>query len=81
MHLTRLLVFLAGYYGFWFHVLCNCLADALSRNNAKLFLSQVTGANPQVPEIPGDLVALVTRDINWTSTPWMSLFGSITQLL
>ena len=86
MHLTRLLVFLASRFSFWFtatHIpgRLNSLADALSRNNVQLFLSQVTEANPQQPVIPEELVTLITQDINWTSTHWMSLFSNITQLL
>ena len=46
MHLIRLLVLLASYFNFWFtatHVALkkNTFDDALSRNNASLFLSQM----------------------------------------
>ena len=86
MHLTRLLVFLAARYSFWFsaiHVLGrdNHLADALSRNNLEFFLSQVPNADARTPSIPEDLITLIMQEVNWTSTPWMSLFLNISQLL
>ena len=85
MHLIRLLVFFAAKYSFWFTAMhvpgkSNYLADALSRNNLPLFLSQVPEASPWSPSIPEDLVTLMSQDINWTSTHWMSLFISIIQL-
>ena len=75
MHLIRVLVFLASHFKFWFtasHVpgVRNALADALSRNNAGLFLSQVHHTQLESSSIPGLLIELLVCNITWTSTVW-----------
>ena len=86
MHLIRVLVFLASHFKFWFtasHVpgVRNALADALSRNNAGLFLSQVRPAQLGSSSIPGLLIDLLVCNITWTSTVWTKLFRDILRLL
>ena len=85
MHLIRLLVFFASYFEFWFtasHIpgRVNTLADALSRNNAHLFLSQVPQAQGPTP-IPEPLVDLLSQNCTWTSTAWTMLFDHTIQLV
>ena len=63
MHLIRLLVLFAAHFNFWFtatHVEGkeNTFADALSRNNACLFLSQMPHINQQPTIIPPQLPGL-----------------------
>lgn len=83
IHLVRLLVLLASLHGFWFtskHIpgVENGFADAISRDNASFFLSQV----PQAAQNPSHvLMALITWDQPWTSTAWMAQFDSTSQLL
>ena len=84
MHLVRLLTFFAALYGFWFtseHVpgKRNVLADAISRNDANFFLSQVPHATPLPTPIPSPLLQLVTQNIPWTSTAWIRLFSDFMQ--
>ena len=79
MHLTRLLTFFACYHQFWFvasHIpgAKNTLADAISRNNLDLFLSQVPQAGQTPTPIPPSLMELLMLDASWTSTSWMKLF-------
>ena len=86
MHLIRLLVFFAAYYSFWFyaeHVTGkdNNLADALSRNNISLFLSQAPSPSLQQSTIHPSLITLVAQNLTWTSTSWMTLFDATLQQL
>lgn len=86
MHLTRVLVFMAAHFNFWFkakHIegQKNSLADALSRNKMSLFFSQAPQAAPSGTEIPLDLMLLVSQTITWTSTTWTELFSNITRQL
>ena len=86
MHLIRILVFLASHFNFWFtasHIAgdSNILADALSRNNADLFLSQVPRALQHSSRIPPPLIDLLICNITWTSTVWTKLFKDILQQL
>ena len=86
MHLIRVLVFLASHFNFWFtasHIAgdSNILADALSRNNVDLFLSQVPQAHRHSSRIPPPLIDLLVCNITWTSTVWTKLFRDTLQLL
>ena len=86
MHLIRVLVFLASHLNFWFtasHVAgdSNILADALSRNNVDLFLSEVPQAHRHSSRIPPPLIDLLVCNITWTSTVWTKLFRDTLQLL
>ena len=86
IHLVRLLVFFASLHSFWFtseHIpgLRNEFADALSRNKASLFLSQVPQASQNPASIPPPLVTLIAQSRPWTSTAWMAQFENISQLL
>ena len=80
MHLIRVLVFLASHFKFWLtasHIVPgvkNALADALSRDNAALFLSQVPHAQQEPSSIPQPLIDLLVCNITWTSTVWTELF-------
>ena len=79
MHLVRLLVFYACHYNFWFRAehspgKKNTLADALSRNNVSYFLSQVPQVSHCPSKVPPPLLALLSLEVAWTSTPWMELF-------
>ena len=81
MHLIRLLVFFAAHYNFWFsasHIAgeLNTEADALSRDNHSLFLSQVPNAAQKPASVPPQLVSLLTQNITWTCTAWMELFNT-----
>lgn len=81
-HLMHLPQFFASFHGFWFTAeqvpgVDNGLADAISRNNEGLFLSQVPRVARHPTSIPASLVELVAADIAWTSTTWTKLlFGS-----
>lgn len=83
MHLVRVLVFFAAYFGFNFgakHIagVNNKWADAISRNNLSLFLLQAsTGVEPVVP---AQLVNLVTMRQAWVSTDWTPIFNNIIML-
>lgn len=86
MHLVRLLTFLAAMHSFWFsaeHIPGeqNYLADAISRNDTSLFLSQVPQATSLPSPIPLPLVSLVAQDIPWTSTAWIELLSATIQQL
>ena len=86
MHLIRLLVFFAAYFNFWFsasHIAGkrNTGADALSRNNCTLFLSQVPEAAQTPVKVPPQLTSLLTQNITWTCTAWMEQFNTILQQL
>ena len=81
MHLLRLLVFFAATYDFWFkatHIAGsqNTLADALSRDNLSLFLSQgPSQVDPHPLVVPESLMALLALEASWTSAPWRELFS------
>ena len=56
----------------------NGLADALSRNNLPLFLSNYPQANSQGSTVPDSLVnLLVDSKPDWTSPSWSSMFSFI----
>lgn len=81
IHLVRLLSFFAAHYGFWFtseHIpgVENGYADAISRDNASLFLSQVPQATQCPSLIPQPLVDLIIQDTPWTSIDWIQRFSS-----
>lgn len=83
MHLIRLLTFFAALFDFWFYAEHipgreNVWADAISRNRANAFLSQVPQARSP-SDVPPALVALMSMNVTWTSTPWMELFHRILQ--
>ena len=82
MHLIRLLVLFAACFNFWFiatHVMGkrNTFADALSRNNADLFLSQMPHINQQPTAIPPQLLGLLAQNITWTCTSWIQQLDCI----
>ena len=82
MYLIRLLVLLAAHFNFWFiatHVVGkrNTSADALSRNNASLFLSQMPHINQEPTEIPPQLPGLLVQNITWTCTSWIQQLDDI----
>jgi len=84
MHLIRLLVFYAAKYNFWFTAVHipgkeNVIADALSRNKMSVFFSQVPQATRHPAHITPALLDLVSRDLPWISTHWMSLFNDSMQ--
>ena len=86
IHLVRLLIFFASLHSFWFapeHILglANDLADALSRDNTSLFLSQVPQASRGPSYIPPPLVSLIAQSRPWTSAAWTVQFDNILQLL
>ena len=55
----------------------NVAADALSRNNLKLFLALNPQASPVPAVIPSELVELtLTQSLRWTSPTWMGLFSA-----
>ena len=86
MHMVRMLVFFACHFQFWWlaeHIAGadNILADAISRNNLDIFLSQAS-PSPAVPvTVPAPLVDALSQIITWTSTDWIKLFKSIIQQL
>ena len=87
MHLMRCLSFVAAKFNFIFsstHIrgLDNVLADALSRNNASLFLSLFPQAQRRPVPLPraiSDL--LVVEKPDWTSQDWIKLWNSIFSIL
>ena len=69
MHLIRVLVFLASHFDFWYTAIhiagdSNTLADALSRNNVDIFLSQVPQAHRHSSRIPPPLIDLLICNIH-----------------
>ena len=82
MHLLRCLFFIRARFHLdvWaVHVpgVQNTLADAISRNNIHLFLSQMTGAAGRRKSIPPDLLSLlVGQQPDWTSPAWTRLFAN-----
>ena len=81
LHLLRCLYFYAAYYKFHYsahHIpgVANVAADAISRNNLSLFLSLIPqAASPsQIPQAVQDL--LLSRQPDWGSPTWTSLFIS-----
>ena len=82
MHMVRMLVFLACYFQFWFtavHIAGsdNTLADAISRNNFELFLSQASPTPTAPTTVPAPLVDILSQVITWTSTSWIASFSTI----
>ncbi len=83
MHLMRCLTFVAASFNFIFssaHIpgTENVLADALSRNKAKLFLSLSPQAQRSPSPIPtAVLELLLTEKPDWTSRAWIKLWNSI----
>ena len=82
MHLMRsLFFFLASYNvvvgGRHIPGVENGAADALSRNNAAAFLSQVPAARREPTVIPAELLRLLVHEQpDWTSQSWTSSFAS-----
>ena len=69
-HLIRMLAFFAAHFNFWFsasHVAGseNMLADSLSHNNAKLFLSQVSQASCCPSRIPLPIIKLLECNLTY----------------
>ena len=84
MHLTRLLVFFAEKFNFWFvssHIpgSKNVAADALSMNYLSVFSTQVPQADHHPTQVPLLLVSLLSQDNTWTCTSWIEQFSSILQ--
>ena len=52
----------------------NVIADALSRNIMSRFFSQVSHASSHPVHLPPALLDLVSQDLTWISTAWMTLF-------
>ena len=86
MGYLRCVVFCAAKYNFWF---CakhtpgkdNKLADAISRNQINLFLSQAPKTMARIPDIiPQEVVQLLhLREANWLCPIWRELFNIITR--
>ncbi len=82
MHLMRCLTFVAAKYNFIFsstHIpgVDNVLADALSRNNATLFLSRSPQAHRHPTPIPIAIPnLLVTEKPDWTAQAWIKQWTS-----
>ena len=80
MHMLRCLFFFQAHYSFSYtarHIpgIDNTLADALSCNNATLFLSKVPNADKIPTHIPQELMELlVIQKPDWTSQSWTTLF-------
>lgn len=80
MHLMRCLAFLAAKFEFCLfstHLrgVENSLADALSRNNLKQFLSSYPQANPVQTPLPEALLdLLILSKPDWTSKNWTELW-------
>ena len=87
MHLMRCLVFVTAKFNFVVsasHIkgTLNVLADALSRNNYKKFLSNYPQACPTPTKIPPPLVELlITQRPDWISRHWTHLWNNIFMLL
>ena len=85
--LTSCISFVFGIlFNFWFTVShiagdSSTLADALSRNNVDIFLSQVPQAHQLSSRILPPLIDLLVYNITWTSTVWTTLFRATLQLL
>ena len=84
MHLLRCLIFVAAKFNFWFAALHirgerNVLADAISRNQADLFLSQAPMGMRRAPTpIPQEIPQLLYRQRpDWLSDTWTTLFNNI----
>ena len=73
--------FFAATYDFWFeatHIAGsqNTLADALSRDNLSLFLSQgPSQVDPHPLVVPESLMALLALEASWTLAPCRELFS------
>lgn len=82
MHLLQMLFFLCAHFRITIsacHIAGshNLSADALSRNNLRLFFSTNPQASPQPTAIPPDLQQLLfNRELGWTSPNWTRLFSS-----
>ena len=83
IHLLKCVIFLAAKHGFWFiatHIpgKQNILADAISRNNLRVFRSQ----SPQMMDKDPTLVPaglpqiLYIEQLDWFSPAWTSQFNS-----
>ena len=83
MHLMRCLAFITAKFNFVVsasHIKGshNFLADALSRNDKKSFLSNYPEASPIPASIPPPLLdLLITQKPDWTSGHWTSLWNVI----
>lgn len=86
IHLLRCVIFLAAKHSFWFiatHIPGkeNILADAISRNNLKVFHSQAPKKMDKIPtRIPAGLPQLLYMEQpDWLSPAWTSQFSSFMQ--
>ena len=83
MHMLRCLFFFQAHHSFSYtarHIpgIDNTLTDALSRNNATLFLSKVPNADKTTTHVPQELMELlVIQKPDWTSQNWTTLFSTI----
>ena len=83
MHLMRCLFFVLAHYNMSIigqHIpgVENRAADALSRNDAHLFLSQVPSANREPAVIPRELLHIVLfSQYEWTAENWTTLWKYI----
>ena len=74
-------MFFACYFQFWWtaeHIpgADNTLADAISRNNLKLFLTQASPTPGEQAVVPSALADMLSQDTTWTSTNWIPSFRS-----
>ena len=86
MHLLRCLFFIKARFNMWVKALHvpgrdNIVADAISRNNLTILLSQIPSAQSTRDVIPDVLLQLLmTERPDWTSPSWSRLFGSCFQV-
>lgn len=82
MHLMRSLFFILAHYNMQItaqHIpgVENGAADALSRNDAGLFLTQVPSAHREPSAIPSELLQMLVHNRqDWMSQNWTNLWGS-----
>ena len=86
MHMIRMLVFFACHFQFWWtaeHIPGreNTLADAISRNNLELFLTQASPTPGEPAIVPSALADMLSQNTTWTSTNWIPSFKNIIQQL
>lgn len=83
MSLLRVLYFITAKYNILLSAVhlagkCNSIADALSRNNLRMFFDACPQANCSPDSIPEMLInLLVVTQPDWTSPTWTKMFTSI----